>query len=84
MKQRLSIRLPETLWNKLEAAARCTGLSKNQLVLDALERRYAARGAGDSGIMRLAGIMRGPRNLSTHKGYRRNQREVIPYISPED
>jgi hypothetical protein len=33
--------------------------------------------------MRLAGIIRGPSDLSTNRKYRRNQREVLPFIAPE-
>ncbi len=68
--QTLSIRLPDTLREKLEADAQSTGQSKSQIVLGELERRYAGRGDGQ-GIMRLAGIMRGPADLSTNKAYRR-------------
>lgn len=68
--QTLSIRLPDALREKLEADAQNTGQSKSQIVLAELERRYAGRGEGQ-GIMRLAGIMRGPKDLSTNKAYRR-------------
>lgn len=68
--QTLSIRLPDALREKLEADAQSTGQSKSQIVLAELERRYAGRGEGQ-GIMRLAGIMRGPTDLSTSKAHRR-------------
>jgi hypothetical protein len=64
--QTLSIRLPDALREKLEA----TGQSKSQIVLAELERRYAG-GSEGQGIMRLAGIMRGPKDLSSNKDYRR-------------
>lgn len=70
MSQTLSIRLPDTLREKLEADAQSTGQSKSQIVLAELERRYSGRREGQ-GIMRLAGIMRGPADLSTNKAHRR-------------
>ncbi len=82
MSQKLSIRLPDALRRKLEAHAQSPNLSKRQIVQAALEYPYAGRSAGQ-GSMRLAGIMRGPTNLSTNKVHHRNQREVLPFIAPE-
>ena len=62
--------LPDALREKLEADAQNTGQSKSRIVLAELERRYSGQRDGQ-GIMRLAGIMRGPKDLSTNKAHRR-------------
>lgn len=70
LSQTLSIRLPDALREKLEADAQNTGQSKIRIVLVELERRYSGQ-RDAQGIMRLAGIMRGPKDLSTNKAHRR-------------
>ena len=67
MGRTITIRLTPDLAEWLEAASRRTGLPQGRIVREEIER---ARAAGSTqGFMRLAGAVRGPRNLSSRKGF---------------
>lgn len=69
MRNTLTIRLDKALAAWLEETARRTGLPQGQIVREQLERARAAEPGKP--FMRLAGIVRGPRDLSTRKGFRK-------------
>ena len=63
----ITVRLTKELAEWLEETAARTGASQGKLVRDQLER---ARASGvRRGFMRLAGSIRGPKNLSRRKGF---------------
>ncbi len=63
----ITIRLNKELSSWLEETASRTGLSQGQIVRDQLEK---AKTAGkEKPFMRWAGVIRGPRNLSSRKGF---------------
>ena len=65
----LTIRLTKPLAEWLRRTAAQRGQSQGRIVRDQLEK---ARGAGAGRpFMRLAGIKRGPKDLSTRKGFSR-------------
>ena len=63
----ITIRLPEELATWLKSTARKTGIPVGRLVREELER--AKREKGDKPFLRYAGIMSGPPDLSSRKGY---------------
>ncbi|MFZ3375136.1 MAG: ribbon-helix-helix domain-containing protein [Chthoniobacterales bacterium] len=64
----ITIRVPKPLAAWLQEKAARTGMSQGQIVREQLERvRRTDKGAGK--FMRLAGAMRGARDLSTRKGF---------------
>jgi len=67
MSHTISVRLTKELSRWLEAVSERTGLSQGCIVREQLEKARAA----DSGrpFLRLAGIVRGPKNLSARKGF---------------
>jgi len=67
MSQTLTIRLNKELSSWLEETASRTGMSQGQIVRNQLEKAKTAK--TDKPFMRLAGIMRGPKDLSQRKGY---------------
>jgi hypothetical protein len=69
MGQTITVRLTKELAEWLEQAAAETGMSQGKLVRDQLERARAA--AASRAFMRLAGAVRGPKDLSTRKGFGR-------------
>ena len=70
MGQTLTVRLPKELAEWLERTAAGTGRSQGEIVREQLERaRSAARGQA---FLRLAGTVRGPRDLSSRKGFSRS------------
>jgi len=69
MGQTLTVRLTKELAAWLEQTAAETGVSQGKLVRDQLERAKAA--ASSQAFMRLAGAVRGPRDLSQRKGFTR-------------
>jgi len=69
MSQTITIRLTKDLADWLEQTAAETGVSQGKLVRDQLELARAA--ASSQVFMRLAGAVRGPRDLSGRKGFRR-------------
>jgi ribbon-helix-helix CopG family protein len=69
MGQTLTIRLSKELAAWLARAAARTGVSQGKIVRDELER---ARGKDSrQSFMRLAGTVRGSRDLSSRKGFSR-------------
>ena len=69
MSRTISIRLTAELAEWLESASRRTGVSQGRLVRNEMEKARAAAGA--QGFMRLAGSVRGARDLSRRKGFAR-------------
>lgn len=70
MDNTLTIRLGSDLAGALEEAARREGISKGELARQALANRL--RKAGALSVMgHHFGSMRGPKDLSTNKAYRR-------------
>jgi hypothetical protein len=67
MGQTITIRLTKDLSEWLEKTARRTGISQGQLIREQLEKAKAAN--ANRSFMRLAGSVRGPRNLSHRKGF---------------
>lgn len=65
----ITVRLTKDLAAWLEQAAAKSGVSQGKIVRDQLEKAKAT-GAHQS-FMRLAGSVRGPRNLSSRKGFSR-------------
>ena len=69
MSQTITVRLTKELADWLEQTAAETGVSQGKLVREQLERARAA--ASSQAFMRLAGAVRGPRDLSGRKGFTR-------------
>ncbi len=69
MGQTITVRLTKRLAQWLEETAAQTGVSQGQIVRHELDRARAD--SSEKGFMRLAGTVRGPRNLSTRKGFAR-------------
>lgn len=65
----ITIRLTKELAAWLETAAAKSGVSQGKLVRDQLEKARASSGVQT--FMRLAGTVRGPKNLSRRKGFSR-------------
>jgi hypothetical protein len=70
MRQTITIRLSKDLAAWLEDTATKSGVSQGKLVRDQLEKARASNGAQT--FMRLAGTMRGPKDLSKRKGFSRS------------
>ena len=71
MEHTLTIRLDESLAQALSEEARQTGLSKGQIARDALASRL--KSGGKLEVMgRYFGAIRGPKDLSVNKSYRRD------------
>ena len=68
MSHTISIRLTRELAEWLGNTARRTGLPQSRIVREQLER---ARSREKQPFMELAGVMSGPRDLSTRKGFSR-------------
>ena len=66
----LTIRLEEDLARALEQEAGRAGVSKGEIVRQALAARLRAEGASTT-LKRHFGVMSGPRDLSTNRDYRR-------------
>jgi hypothetical protein len=69
MGQTITVRLTKDLAEWLEEVAARTGVSQGQIVRDELERARAE--GSEKGFLRLAGTVRGPRDLSSRKGFAR-------------
>ena len=65
----LTLRVPEELANWLAEISRRTGLPVGKLIRDQLEKARHEQPKPD--FMRHAGSIRGPRDLSTRKGFSR-------------
>lgn len=69
MSHTISIRVSEELAAWLEDTAAKTGVSQGKIVREQLEK--ARMTAASPGFMRLAGSVKGPKNLSSRKGFSR-------------
>lgn len=69
MSQTITVRLTKTLSTWLEETAERTGVSQGQIVREQLEKARASKGS--RAFMRLAGSVRGPKDLSKRKGFSR-------------
>ena len=67
MSDTITIRLTPELAAWLRATARKTGMPMGRLVRDQLE--LAKQETGDKPFLRYAGVMSGPPDLSSRKGY---------------
>jgi hypothetical protein len=70
MGQTITVRLTRQLSEWLERTAAGTGQSQGQIVREQLEKAKAG-GVGRP-FMRLAGAVRGPKDLSARKGFSRS------------
>ena len=62
----LTVRLTPDLAEWLERTAKRSGVAQGKIIRDQLERAKAVEGKS---FMRLAGVVDGPRDLSTRKGF---------------
>jgi hypothetical protein len=69
MGQTITVRLTKELAAWLEQAATRTGMSQGKLVRDQLEKARSSN--RQQAFMRLAGVVRGPKDLSMRKGFSR-------------
>ena len=70
MSHTVTVRLDSDLAAWLEQAAAKSGISQGKLIRDQLEKARA--GAGGQSFLRLAGSVRGPKDLSSRKGFSRS------------
>jgi hypothetical protein len=70
MSKTVTIRLPEELAAWLEQASKQSGIPKGRIVREQLEK--AREGGKQPSFMRLAGTVRGARDLSGRKGFSRS------------
>lgn len=63
----ITVRLSKDLAEWLQRTSERTGLAQGKIIRHQLET--ALRGQAEKSFMRLAGIIRGPRDLSTRKGF---------------
>jgi len=69
MSHTISVRLTKDLAEWLEQTAAKTGLSQGRIVRDQLEQARAR--ASSQSFLKLAGVVRGPKDLSSRKGFGR-------------
>jgi predicted DNA-binding protein len=69
MSHTITIRLNKDLATWLEETAARTGVSQGQLIREQLEKARAAN--TQRAYVRWAGVIRGPKNLSSRKGFSR-------------
>ncbi len=67
MSQTLTIRLDKELASWLEETAARTGRSQSEIVREQLKKARAAK--FEKPFMRWAGVISGPKNLSSRKGF---------------
>jgi predicted transcriptional regulator len=67
MSQTITVRLSKDLSAWLEETAARTGVSQGQIIREQLEQVRGRKGG--KAFMRWAGVMRGPKNLSSRKGF---------------
>jgi len=68
MRSTISVRLPDDLAEWLAAASSKAGVPKGRIVRDQLQQ---ARASEERPFMRLAGVLSGPADLSSRKGFSR-------------
>jgi hypothetical protein len=69
MGQTITVRLTKELAEWLEASARRAGVPQGRIVREELEKARTA--SARQSFLRLAGSVRGPRDLSSRKGFSR-------------
>jgi len=69
MSHTITVRLDEDLASWLEQTAQRTGISQGQIVRDQLAKARAAN--ANRAFMRWAGVINGPQDLSSRKGFSR-------------
>jgi predicted DNA-binding protein len=69
MSQTITIRISKDLADWLQDVSARTGVSQGKIIRDQLEQ--ARKSANHQSFLRLAGAVRGPRNLSLRKGFSR-------------
>ncbi len=69
MSHTITIRLTKELADWLEEISKKTGLSQGSIIRDQLEKAKASQST--KSFLRLAGTIRGPKDLSTRKGFSR-------------
>jgi predicted DNA-binding protein len=69
MSHTTTIRLTEELAEWLDEVVAKTGLSRSKIIRDQLEK---ARNRHSLSFMKLAGTVRGPKDLSSRKGFSRS------------
>jgi len=70
MSHTISVRLSKELAAWLEEMAAKSGVSQGKIIRDQLEKAKAA--GGSQSFLRLAGRIRGPKDLSRRKGFSRS------------
>ena len=70
MSHTITVRLPKELAAWLEETAAHSGISQGRIIREQLER--AKTGGPGRAFMRLAGSVKGPRDLSSRKGFSRS------------
>jgi ribbon-helix-helix protein len=70
MSHTITVRVPKELAAWLEQVAAKTGVPQGKIVRDQLEK--AKSGSPRQSFRRLAGSVRGPRDLSSRKGFARS------------
>lgn len=69
MGQTITIRLTKELADWLEEVSARTGVSQSKIIRDQLEQVRA--NSANQAFLRLAGAVRGPRDLSSRRGFTR-------------
>jgi predicted DNA-binding protein len=69
MSHSITVRLTKELANWLEETSKRSGIPRGGILREQLEK--ARNGSADQSFMRLAGTVRGARDLSTRKGFSR-------------
>jgi hypothetical protein len=67
MRNTLTIRLPDDLAQWLKTTSRESGIPQGQIIRNHLEKARSS----EKPFMRWVGVISGPRDLSTRKGYSR-------------
>lgn len=70
MSQTITVRLTKELAAWLEQVAAKMGVSQGRIIRDELEKAKAS--TSSQAFMRLAGAVRGPKDLSSRKGFSRS------------
>jgi hypothetical protein len=69
MRKAITIRLPKELDAWLEQASKRSGIPRGRIIREQLEK--ARNGSAEPSLMKLAGSVRGARDLSARKGFSR-------------
>ncbi len=70
MSQTITVRLTQELARWLEQASKRSGMPRGRIIREQLEKARAS--GGEQSFMRLAGTVRGARDLSARKGFSRS------------